>query len=136
MIKISTDMWYTIPGFNGYEINSEGLIRSMKFMNVAPEGYIITSYPSRGRRYVKISNDNNEVVKMFIDELIQISVNENNKYLRNTHDNYKGSRNLSPYKKHLKSKSLVIPRFNFDNTIINDKGEIIEHFINPITFIK
>ena len=29
-------LWYMIEGFNGYEINKEGVVRSMKMMNADP----------------------------------------------------------------------------------------------------
>ena len=50
------DIWFYIPGFNGYQINKEGLVRSMKMMYKNP-GHILKK--DKSGKYT-LTNDNNE----------------------------------------------------------------------------
>ena len=82
-------MWYMIDGFNGYEINKEGQVRSMKMMNADP-GHLLKR---RGDYYI-LSNNNNERIRISYKELLDIVFNSG-KPLRGRQDDYiyLGSRN-------------------------------------------
>ena len=43
IFNIDTDpqLWYEIPGFNGYEMSDYGLVRSMKYFQRLPFGMLI-----------------------------------------------------------------------------------------------
>lgn len=58
--------WYRIPGYNGYEYNFEHkIVRSIKNFNKHPYGKLIKKYDN----YYKLSNDQNDVEKVYIDQI-------------------------------------------------------------------
>lgn len=62
--------WYRIPGFNGYEYNFENkVVRSIKNFNVNPMGKLIKKYKDGSGHFYKMSNLQNEVEKVYIDEI-------------------------------------------------------------------
>lgn len=67
-------MWYMIEGFNGYELNEEGVVRSMKMMDANPGHQIKVYYDGNGP-YYKLSNNFNKRVKMYRKDLIDIVFN-------------------------------------------------------------
>ena len=88
------DIWYMIPGFNGYEINKFKQIRSFKNYRVFPRGYLIKTYRDRkGKHYIHLTDNNNIRRKMYIDDLWTLVQKDPNKYIRTTSDTYGGSRN-------------------------------------------
>lgn len=98
--------WYMIKGYNGYEINKEGIVRSMKMARSNP-GYIL----KRDKYgYYTLSNDRNERVRVKPEHLLDIVFNSGNPLMERP-DNavYMGGRNK---------------RFYFDKTIKNKKGHI------------
>ena len=70
-------IWYMIEGFNGYEINKDGVVRSMKMMNAKP-GHHIKLYDEDkdgnpiDPPYYILSNNFNKRVKMTPEELLNI----------------------------------------------------------------
>ena len=79
--------WRMIPGFNGYEINREGVVRSMKNMNADP-GHILKR---DGTKYTLSDNFNNRV-RMDYRVLLEIAYSER-RYDRQENQVYTGSRN-------------------------------------------
>jgi len=59
------DVWYMIPGFNGYEINEDKVVRSMKRFNAVP-GYLIKLYKGG---YYELSDNHCKRVRKTPDEL-------------------------------------------------------------------
>lgn len=99
-------MWYMIKGFNGYEINEEGIVRSMKMMNANP-GHLLKK-DDYGR--YTLSNNENKRVKVSSEELLQIVFHSGIPLVPREEDAiYLGSRNK---------------RFYFDDTLKNTKGEV------------
>ena len=99
-------LWYMIEGFNGYEINEEGQVRSMKMMHKNP-GHLLK--PDK-YGYYSLSNNENKRVRISPQELLDIVFNSG-KPLKPRNENavYMGGRNK---------------RFYFDNTLPNEKGEV------------
>lgn len=88
------DVWYMIPGFNGYEINEERQIRSFKFHNVNVYGQYIKIHTDRkDKKYVYLSDNNNKRCKMYVEDLWDLVKNNKNKYVRSGTDRYLGGRN-------------------------------------------
>lgn len=99
-------MWYMIEGFNGYEINEEGVVRSMKMMNANP-GHCI-KLDKHG--YYTLSNNENKRVRRTPQQLLDIVFNSGNPLVPREDDAiYLGGRNK---------------RFYFDNELKNNKGEV------------
>ena len=99
-------MWYMIKGFNGYEINEQGVVRSMKMMNANP-GHLLKQ-DKHG--YYTLSNDENKRVRISPQQLLDIVFNSGNPLIpRNENAVYMGSRNK---------------RFYFDKTLKNNKGHV------------
>lgn len=84
------DIWYMIPGFNGYEINKSGQVRSMKMMYADP-GHIMKQ---NKYGYYTLSNNENKRIRISYDELYDITFNSGEKmYTRIDKEVYMGSRN-------------------------------------------
>lgn len=64
-------MWYMIEGFNGYEINEKGTVRSMKMMWKNP-GHLL-KLDDYG--YYTLSNNENKRVRITPKQLIDIVFN-------------------------------------------------------------
>lgn len=87
-------MWYMIEGFNGYEINEQGVVRSMKMMKANP-GHQIKLYDEG---YYILSDNKNRRVKRTPQELLDIVFNSGNPLVeRPEHAIYLGSRNKRFY---------------------------------------
>ena len=91
-------LWYYIPGFNGYEISNKGFVRSMKMFNQYPYGTLVQCQISKkdGKQYFTISSNNNERIKISADELWNKAMNNPRKicgYPRSTCSIDKYSRN-------------------------------------------
>ena len=98
-------IWYMIEGFNGYEINEEGVVRSMKMMNANP-GHVLKL--DKNGKYT-LSNNQNKRVRITPQELLDIVFNSGNE-LKPRPENavYLGSRNK---------------RFYFDSLHKDENGE-------------
>lgn len=92
------NMWYMIEGFNGYEINAEGVVRSMKMMNADPGHYIKLYSKNTDDPYYILSNNFNKRVKKTRRELLDL-VFHSGLPLKSRDENaiYMGSRNKHFY---------------------------------------
>lgn len=62
--------WFRIPGFNGYEYNFENkVVRSIKNYKVNPYGKLLKKYSDSTGDFYKMSNMQNEVKKVHVDEI-------------------------------------------------------------------
>ena len=114
-------LWYMIEGFNGYEINEEGIVRSMKMMNAKP-GHCLKLYTDGVEPYYVLSNNCNKRVKITQRELLDIVFNSGLPLKpRNENAVYMGSRNK---------------RFYFDDTIKNKDGQVQNIKMDFSKFIK
>lgn len=90
--------WYMIEGYNGYEINEEGIVRSMKMMNANPAHRIKLHCPGSPDAYYILSNNFNKRVKVTQKELLDIVFNRGNELIpREDNSIYMGSRNKHFY---------------------------------------
>lgn len=91
-------LWYMIKGFNGYEINEQGIVRSMKMMNADPGHQLKLYYNKRGEPYYKLSNNFNKRVNITQRELLDIVFNSGNPLVPRRDDAiYMGGRNKHFY---------------------------------------
>lgn len=96
-------LWYMIEGFNGYEINKEGVVRSMKMMNANPGHHIKLYDEDRYGNpidppYYILSNNFNQRVKMTPEELLDIVFNSGKPLKPRKEDSiYMGGRNKRFY---------------------------------------
>ena len=77
IFNIDTDpqLWYEIPGFNGYEMSDYGLVRSMKYFQRLPFGMLIKF---SGNEIYILSNNNNDRIKVPRKDLWDLVVNNPN----------------------------------------------------------
>ena len=72
-------VWYYIPGFNGYELSNDGIVRSMKHYRVYPFGILIRPKTYKGQVIhpqdpsYELSNDNNERVTVLRSQLAYLA---------------------------------------------------------------
>lgn len=111
--------WYMIEGFNGYEINERGNVRSMKMMYADP-GHLLKL--DKSGRYT-LSNNENKRVKITPKELLDIVFNSGHDLVIRPDDAvYLGGRN-----KHFYFDEGVNPKYNnpyrmdFSSLIIKDE---------------
>ena len=95
--------WYMIDGFNGYELNEEGVVRSMKMMNANP-GHHIKLYDTDKNGnpidppYYILSNNFNKRVRMTQEQLLDIVFHSGKPLKPRKEDSvYLGSRNKHFY---------------------------------------
>ena len=94
--------WYRIPGFNGYEYNFENkIVRSIKNYKVNPYGKLIKKYENSDGYFYKMSNMQNEVEKVYIDEIEAMINGDPLKKALPTNCTNMGSRNIVTRKKHV-----------------------------------
>lgn len=70
-------LWYTIKGFNGYQLSNLGYIRSMKNFNKYPYGTLLKFQDTKNGRYYILSDNNNVRRKLLLSE-IQQAVKDSN----------------------------------------------------------
>ena len=115
--------WICIEGYNGYEYSNDGLLRSMKNFKVNPMGKLIKKYKDKKGYYFILSNNSNERVKVYEQEIINIIRSDKNPSIRKTYETNIGSRNRILSKpKHPKKKINLngyvgIPKF----TVIDEE---------------
>lgn len=101
--QLLEEVWYHIPGFNGYVINTEGRIKSMKNFKKYPGGIYI-KYNSRkdGGGHYELSDDKNVRQKKSKEELLDLVINSSTLYTLDDDKTYIGSRNKGymNYSKH------------------------------------
>ena len=90
-------LWYMIEGFNGYEINEDGVVRSMKMMNANP-GHCIKLYTDGFEPYYILSDNFNKRVRKTQRELLDLVFNSGLPLKpRNENAVYMGGRNKPFY---------------------------------------
>ena len=82
--------WRHIPGFNGYLINSDGIVMSHKRFNSYPNGYFIQFRDG----YYTLTNMDNKRVRMTPKELLELCDKYPDYAYSGGKGVYKGSRNL------------------------------------------
>lgn len=118
-------LWYYIPGFNGYEISSDGYIRSMKHWRKYPTGILIRT--DKSGRY-ELSDNHNKRVKITGPELQQLAMNNKSKqpfYPRKTYQCDDSSRNHRAFIVRDPEPVHVEKRFMPHFTVIEDDLEAI-----------
>ena len=117
---MNNDIWYCIPGYNGYEYNEDGLVRSMKFFNIYPHGQLLKSHSDKVGSFYYMSNNQNERKKVYIDEIEKL-IASNIKTIRNWNDNDIASRNIvtrKPVNKKGKKEEIYYPKFRIRKNAI------------------
>lgn len=61
-------LWYIIPGFPGYQISTNGYLRSFKSAKKYPFGIILEYYHKDGR-YFNLSDQNNSRYKLTVEDI-------------------------------------------------------------------
>lgn len=118
--------WLYIPGYNGYEISTDGYLRSMKHYKKYPTGILIR--PVSGTDTFEISNDHNKRVRVNINELKQLA--EANKFViadypRKTYVCDMAPRNnraFIPNESKPKDEAYITPKF----TVIKETQQVVE----------
>ena len=110
--------WYMIEGFNGYEINKNGVVRSMKMMNADP-GHLLKK-DKYG--YYTLTNNFNKRIRISPEKLLDIVFNQGNP-LRPRPDNaiYLGGRN-----KHFYFDEGIYPKPDSKNVMIDFSKFIVK----------
>lgn len=75
-------LWYYIPGFRGYEISNDNIIRSMKHYRAYPYGILIKPvksepYGSSCDPLYELSDDNNKRQRIRLSQLAYLAMNNN-----------------------------------------------------------
>ena len=89
-------IWYQIPGFPGYELSSDGFLRSMKHFKRYPYGLLLQPSISKRTKKVKytLTNYMNVRQTLGLDEILALikngsgytsAMNETNVFSRNRH---------------------------------------------------
>lgn len=72
VFQMKQGIWYTIPGYNGYEFNSDNQVRSFKNFKKYPYGYLKKpKINKKGELYWELSNNSNVVHKVTVSEIVQ-----------------------------------------------------------------
>ena len=110
--------WYMIKGFNGYEINREGQVRSMKMMYADP-GHLL-KLDKNG--YYTLSNNENKRVRITPKKLLDIVFNSGLELVpRPENAIYMGGRNKQFYFDKGVNPKIDNPyRMDFSKLIIKD----------------
>jgi len=71
--NLNTDrqLWYDIPGFNGYQISNAYHVRSFKYKNKYPFGVLIM--PDKNNNF-ELSDNDNMRIKISLQEIIDKSI--------------------------------------------------------------
>lgn len=94
---IDTQLWYYIPGFNGYEISDRGVVRSMKHFKKYPYGVLLHGKVLDNNDCIfTLSDNNNKRVQITRNTLWALAINNKNPvagYPRRTYQTDIASRN-------------------------------------------
>ena len=113
--------WYMIDGFNGYEINEEGIVRSMKMMNANPAHQIKLYARGTPNAYYELSNNFNKRVKVRQKDLIDLVFHSGKPLIpREDAAIYMGSRN-----KHFYFDKGIYPKNNEEKKVQMDFSHLI-----------
>lgn len=92
-----TQLWYYIPGFNGYEISDRGILRSMKHYKKHPFGMILQGRVNKDDDIVfTLSNNHNKRVSITRSRLMELAKTNDipvSSYPRRTFETDVSSRN-------------------------------------------
>lgn len=119
-------IWYTIKGYNGYELSNDGLLRSMKNYRKNPYGKLLTKHQDKIGYYYYLTNNNNDRVKVYEENIKRIVRNDKTKCTRRTEDTDISSRNkLTPTQRQKKKNNYVgIPKFSIiEEPLFNYKAK-------------
>lgn len=87
-LNTDSQMWYNIPGYNGYEISDQGYVRSMKNFRKYPYGMLIRPKVTKhGDTYFELSDDFNRRQRLSVEEIWDLAMKnpyKNNSYPRST----------------------------------------------------
>lgn len=123
--ELIEELWYHIPGFNGYLIDKYGVVKSLKNFKAYPEGIFINSKTDRQHlRYYILSDNRNERRKMYVHELLDLVKNSESTYHLRDNEVYLGGRNrgyMNYQKKHPNNKGIVKIDIREGTTIIPRK---------------
>lgn len=92
MNELLNNLYYAIPGFNGYFINTDGVVKSMKMFKKYPNG-IFLKYRHKDGNYYELSNDKNKRIRKKVNELLDLVINSRTIYVINDKETFCGSRN-------------------------------------------
>lgn len=107
-------LWYSIPGFNGYEISNGCIVRSMKNYKKYPYGMLISPKGKAENPSFTLSNDNGERVTIKLSEIMKIVSETYNKipgYPRHTWEYDISGRDKRYLIKGKKNENLITPKF-------------------------
>lgn len=121
-------IWICIKKYNGYEISTDGIVRSMKNYMKYPTGIFIKRYKDSKGYYYFLTNNSNEREKVYVEDLLELVNNDPNPIRRQFYDTDISSRNKiinKSKKKKIDNKEFIgIPRF----TIIDEEQKKVVPF--------
>lgn len=115
-----TQLWYYIPGFNGYEISDQHIVRSMKHYRQYPFGILLGGKSIIENSQIvdilyTLSNNQNQRVKVSGEELWRLAMDNPDKpssYPRRTFQTDISSRNNFTHKEtNNQGEKLITPKF-------------------------
>ena len=132
-IRDESRLWWCIPGFRGYEVSSDHIIRSMKHFKKYPFGILIQAKKDRDGKILhpenptfELSDNNSERVLLTLSEIVQMAYENKDKYIgypRKTITTNRSSRTPQIFKNKSRNvpfdKEKKFPKF----TIIKDQEE-------------
>lgn len=97
-LETDSQLWYNVPGYNGYEISNLGYVRSMKNFRVYPYGMLLRpkGKDKKGNNCFELSDDFNRRKILSVEEIWNLAMNnpyKNNSYPRSTWTTDNQSRN-------------------------------------------
>ncbi|MDD3121876.1 MAG: hypothetical protein PHC62_00005 [Candidatus Izemoplasmatales bacterium] len=119
-------IWYHIPGFNGYQINKEGVVRSMKMMWANP-GHLLKR-TSNGNAYV-LTNDSNVRKTVRIKTLLDLTFKDQKPIACLDDEVYLGGRNKVFNTKTMEIKPKTV-KLSIMNNVVKEESKKYE----PIRF--
>jgi len=109
-------LWYGIPGYNGYQVSNDNIVRSMKHYKKYPFGILLRPFKTlNGVNYYQLTNSQNERVTVSLTEIKELVAGDEytQSYPSKTTDRYQASRNqkCTIYQKPL-SQDTFVPKFH------------------------
>lgn len=139
-------VWYYLPGFNGYEISNDYIIRSMKHFKKYPYGLLIKPKKDGLDPIYELSDNQNERIQLPISEIMNIALTNPWRvtgYPRKTYmlDNASRNQRCTIKKKPIDKFPDRNEIYHYSFTIIQDEEPINDNNrgmipICPIEFIR
>lgn len=109
-------LWYGIPGYNGYQVSTDNIVRSMKHYKKYPFGILLRPSKTLNEvNYYQLTNSQNERVTVSLTEIKELVAGDeySKAYPSKTLDRYQASRNqkCTIYQKPL-SQDTFVPKFH------------------------